>query len=359
MVHHGLWDYDPPAPPNLVTVRHGGRTVDAVAVPTKMGFLFVFDRVTGAPLWPIEERPVPPSDVPGERAAPTQPFPTRPAPFARQGFGEDDVIDFTPELRARALEIVRRYRTGPLYTPPSLQGTIAMPGVIGGSGWGGGAFDPETGTLYVKATNAPALFRLQRVPAPSDTVDADYALDLAQSTLSVSLTRPGDTVALHQPPEALPINKPPYGTLTAIDLATGAHRWQIPLGDTPAVREHPLLKGVPLPPRLGVAGAPGGIVTRGGLVFVTGGGSTLYAIDKADGRTLWEAPLGARGYANPMTYRTRAGRQFVVIATGAGADARLVAFALPAGLPGRGARLGSRDERAARDSRLPSRRGRY
>ncbi|MGZ8378519.1 MAG: alpha/beta fold hydrolase [Gemmatirosa sp.] len=329
LVHHGLWDYDLPAPPNLVTIRPGGTPIDAVAVPTKMGYLFVFDRVTGKPVWPIEERLVPPSDVPGERAARTQPHPTRPAPFATQGFNEADVIDFTPELRARALEILRPYRLGPMYTPPSLEGTVAMPGVIGGSGWGGGAFDPETRTLYVKATNAPALFKLNRVAAPSDTVDADYMLDLGLSTLSVSPGRPGDTLGLHQPTEALPINKPPYGTLTAIDMDTGEHRWQVPLGDTPGVRDHPLLRGVPLPPRLGVAGAPGGIVTRGGLVFITGGGSTLYAIDKADGKTLWQGELGARGYANPMTYRTRTGRQFVVIATGAGAGAKLVAFALP------------------------------
>jgi quinoprotein glucose dehydrogenase len=154
-------------------------------------------------------------------------------------------------------------------------------------------------------------------------------LDLGLSTLSLPEERPRDTLALHQPTEALPINKPPYGTLTAIDLNTGEHRWQVPLGDTPAIRNHPLLRGVPLPPRLGVAGAPGGIVTRGGLVFVTGGGSTLYAIDKTNGRTLWQAELGTRAYANPMTYRTRAGRQFVVVATGAGAGAKLVAFALP------------------------------
>jgi quinoprotein glucose dehydrogenase len=180
----------------------------------------------------------------------------------------------------------------------------------------------------VKATNQPALFKLNRQAAPSDTSDGDYVLDLALSSLSVSPART-DTLGLHQPTEALPINKPPYGTLTAIDLNTGAHRWQIPLGDSPAVRNHPALRGVPLPAQLGVAGAPGAIVTRGGLVFLTGGGSVLYAIDKASGATLWEAELGARGYANPMTYRTRAGRQFVLIATGAGAGAKLVAFALP------------------------------
>jgi quinoprotein glucose dehydrogenase len=141
-VHHGLWDYDLPAPPVLATTRWQGRARDVVVVPGKTGFLYVLDRETGAPVWPIEERPVPPSDVPGERAAPTQPFPTRPAPFARQGITEADLIDFTPALRERALAIFRQYRSGPMFTPPSLQGTITMPGVIGGAGWGSTAFDP-------------------------------------------------------------------------------------------------------------------------------------------------------------------------------------------------------------------------
>lgn len=327
-VHHGLWDYDLPAPPNLITIKKDGRSLDAVAVPTKMGFLYVFDRVTGKPVWPIEERPVPASDVPGERASRTQPFPTRPAPFSKQGFSEADVIDFTPELKARALAILKQYRIGPLFTPPSLAGTVVMPGAIGGSGWGGGAFDPETGTLYVKATNSPALYKLFKPAAPSDTVDVQYMADLGLQ-LNVSPERPKDTLQLHQPPEGLPINKPPYGTLTAIDLNTGDQRWQITLGDSPNVRNNPLLKGVRLPAQLGVAGAPGGMVTRGGLVFITGGGNTLYAIDKTTGKTLWRGELGTRGYANPMTYRTSAGRQFVLIATGSGAGAKLVAFALP------------------------------
>jgi quinoprotein glucose dehydrogenase len=327
-VHHGLWDYDLPAPPNLITIRVGGRDVDAVAVPTKMGFVFVFDRVTGAPLWPIEERAVPASDVPGERAARTQPYPTRPAPFAQQGLGEADVVDFTPAIRALALAELRKYRFGPMYTPPSLQGTVVMPGSIGGSGWGGGAFDPETGMLYVKATNSPVLYTLRKTEARSDTVQAEYMVDLARSTLSVRTDALTDSLGLPRG-GALPLNKPPYGTLTAIDLGTGAHRWQVPVGDNAGVRNHPLLKGLNLPP-LGVAGAPGPIVTRGGLVFLTGGGSTLYAIDKTTGATLWEHPLGRAGYAVPMTYRTSQGRQFVVIATGAGGNAVLMAFALAA-----------------------------
>lgn len=329
-VHHGLWDYDLPAPPNLVTIRPHGEPLDAVVAPTKTGFLFVFDRVTGEPVWPIEEHPVPQSDVPGERTSPTQPFPTLPEPFATQGFTANDVIDFTPELEAQALAVLKHYRVGPMFTPPSLQGTVVMPGAIGGSGWGGGAFDPETGMYYVKATNSPALYKLIQPPS-SDTVNARYMADLHLRLRPTAIEQDvgtADGQRLHVPTDDLPINKPPYGTLTAIDLDTGRRAWQVTLGDTPRIRENPLLKGLKLPP-LGVAGAPGGIVTRGGLVFITGGGATLYAIDKTTGATLWQAPLGGRGYSNPMTYTTSAGRQFVVVATGSGAEATLMAFALP------------------------------
>ena len=184
-VHHGLWDYDLPAPPNVVTIRSGGRSTDAVIVPTKMGFLFAFERTTGRPLWPIEERPVPKSDVPGESAWPTQPFPSLPAPVAQQGFTEQDVVDFTPEIRRAALAELRRYRTGPLFTPPSLQGTVTAPGAIGGVGWGGAAFDPSTNTLYVKATNSPAIWKLVKRAAPSDTNDAEYFADLSASSAAL------------------------------------------------------------------------------------------------------------------------------------------------------------------------------
>jgi len=326
IAHHGLWDYDLPAPPNLLTVTHDGRRVDAVAVPTKQGFLFVFDRVTGKPLWPIEERAVPPSDVPGEEAWPTQPFPSRPAPYARQGFTRDDVIDFTPQLKAAAIAELATYRLGPMYTPPSLEGTATLPGVIGGSGWGGAAVDPETGWIYVKSSNSPALFTIQKRDAPSDTVDAPYMVNLGNSSLSVTL-RDASGAAIGS---SLPIIKPPYGTLTAIDLNTGDGKWTIPLGDSPNVRNHPALRGVPLPAKLGVVGSPGSLVTKGGLLFSTGGGRVLYAIDARSGETLWEYDLGQVAYANPMTYRTRAGTQFIVIATGSGSGAKLVAFALRA-----------------------------
>lgn len=329
VAHHGLWDYDPPAPPNLLTVMHEGRRVDAVALPTKQGFLFVFDRVTGKPLWPVEERPVPTSDIPGEAAWPTQPVPRKPAPYAKQGFTADDVIDFTPQIKAAALAVIAPYRTGPLYTPPSMQGSIAMPGVVGGSGWGGGAVDPETGWIYLKATNSPGLFKLQKRDAKSDTVDAPYVLDLGNSSLAVTIRDSvGGGAVGGGRGGTLPINKPPYGTITAIDLNTGDTKWQVPIGDSPNVRSHPALRAVALPEKLGVAGSPGTLVTKGGLLFSTGGGSVLYAIDSRTGATLWEYNLGQVGYANPMTYRTREGRQVIVIATGSGATAKLVAFAL-------------------------------
>jgi quinoprotein glucose dehydrogenase len=326
VAHHGLWDYDLPAPPNLVTVMHDGKRVDAVAAPTKQGMLFVFDRVTGKPFWPIEERAVPTSDVPGEEAWPTQPFPTKPAPYAKQGFTLDDVIDFTPAVKAAALAEISKYRIGPMYTAPSLGGSVSMPGAIGGSGWGGAAVDPETGWIYLKATNSPALFSLKKHDQPSDTVDAPYMVDLAHSSLGVSFRDGAEGTA--RTGGTLPINKPPYGTLTAIDLNTGDTKWQVPLGDSPEIRAHPALKDAKLPEKLGVAGSPGSLVTKGGLVFSTGGGRVLYAIDARTGKTLWEYDLGQVAYANPMTYRTREGRQYLVIATGAGQTAKLVAFTL-------------------------------
>ena len=327
VAHHGLWDYDLPAPPNLLTVTHEGRRTDIVVAPTKQGFLFAFERTTGRPLWPIEERAVPTSDVPGERAWPTQPFPTRPAPFSVQGFTRDDVMDFTPALRQAALDEIAGRRLGPMYTPPSIEGTVAMPGVIGGAGWGGAAVDPATGWLFVKASNAPALFTLRRLDQPSDTVDTPYLVDLPRSSLGVS--QRDNAEGAERAGGRLPINKPPYGTLTAVDMNSGETKWRVPLGDTPDVRSHPALRGAVLPERLGVSGSPGAMVTGGGLVFVSGGGRVLHAIDTRSGVTLWEHDLGQTAYANPMTYRTRDGRQFIAIATGGGTTSRLVVFSLP------------------------------
>jgi quinoprotein glucose dehydrogenase len=201
-----------------------------------------------------------------------------------------------------------------------------VPGAIGGAGGGSTAYDPASHTLYVKATNSPALYRI-REGVPNDTIGYRWTADLQASGIGVDVD-PDSTRGDHTPPEALPLIKPPYGTMTAIDLDTGRRRWQVTLGDTPSLRSHPLLKGLALPP-LGVAGAPGGTVTAGGVIFATGGGDVLYALDTRDGRVLWQHPLRAgRGYANPVTYRTAAGVQYVVVATGGGNDAELVAFAL-------------------------------
>lgn len=329
VVHHGLWDYDLPAPPVLATITWNGRPRDVVAVPSKTAWVYVLDRVTGRPIWPIPERAVPASDVPGERAAPTQPMPTLPAPFARQTVTAEDLIDFTPELRRRAQAVFGQYRTGPIFTPPSLQGTITMPGSIGGAGWGSTSYDPVSHTLFVKATNSPALYRIQR-GTPNDTIGYEYTADLVNSGLGVTAD-PDSGRADHAPPEQLPLIKPPYGTMTAIDLNTGATRWQVTFGDTPSIRAHPLLRNVTLPP-LGVAGAPGGTVTKGGLLFATGGGTVLYALDTRDGKVLWQAELPAgRGYANPVSYRGANGVQYVVVASGGGENAELVAFALDGG----------------------------
>jgi quinoprotein glucose dehydrogenase len=316
IVHHGLWDYDLPAAPVLASLVVDGRPIDAVVQLTKQGFAFVFDRVSGTPVWPIEERPVPPSDVPGERAWKTQPFPVKPPPFTEQGVSLEDAFDLTPELRDAARAELSKYKLGPLYTPPSLQGTLMRPGVIGGANWGGGAFDPTTGMLYVKSSNTPALLRLgepDRSPANPrrDEVDADL------------INRGGSTSFMN----GLPLLKPPFGHLTAIDLNRGEIAWRVPFGDTPSLRSHPSLKGVSLPAKLGASGAPGAIVTAGGLVFAGGGDVALNALDSMTGETLWRHVLAQRTTATPMTYRIDQ-RQFVVVATGSGDNAELVAFAL-------------------------------
>ena len=318
-VHHGLWDYDLPAAPILVTVSHNGHQMDAVAQLTKTGFVFVFDRVTGKPLWPVEERPVPASDVPGEQAWPTQPFPTKPAPLEAQGVTEDDAFDATPALHAAALEQLRKLRMGPLFTPPSLQGTVQRPGVIGGANWGGGAFDPHTGRLYVKTSNEAHIARLVKPDRSPDNpraaeVDADLVVGGAMNA---------------DFDKGIPLLKPPYAHLTAVDLSTGEFAWRVPFGDMPSLRENPALKGAALPNVLGAPGAPGTIVTAGGLLFVGGGDAALHAVDAATGKDVWTAALPRRSSATPMTYRAKDGRQYVVIAVSGRGDAELVAFALP------------------------------
>jgi glucose dehydrogenase len=318
-VHHGLWDYDFPAPPNLVTIEVGGRRIDAVAQVSKQGFTYVFDRVTGQPVWPIEERPVDTStDVPGEKPWPTQPFPTRPPAFTPQGVTLEDANDLTPEIKALALEHMKKFRVGPIFTPPSLRGTLMRPSNTGGANWGGAAFDPETGLLYVKASNYVYINQVCKNDGNNPRIDVAYRnyctglVDVPESPLG-----------------AIPVTKPPYAELVAINLNQGEIAWRVPFGEgTEALRGHPLLKGLTLPARLGTPGNAGSIVTKGGLVFVGSGEPYLYAFDKATGREVSRVPTGFRVSANPMTYKTRSGRQFVVVATGGGPDAALVGFAL-------------------------------
>ena len=325
LVHHDLWDYDLPAAPILADITVAGRQIRSVVQLTKQAFAFVFDRVTGQPVWPIEERPVPQSNTPGEYTSPTQPFPSRPPPFDRQGIGIDDLIDFTPELRAAALEIVKQYVIGPMFTPPSIKGTgpgdtrgtIQMPGSVGGADWQGGAFDPETGLLYVQSITGP--FVADIIPGdPKET--------------NLRFTR--GTREYPPAPLGLPLVKPPYGRITAIDLNKGEIAWMVPNGDGP--RDHPLLKPLNLPP-LGHPGRSAPLATRtllfvgeGDPIMATparvpksmplsiapgAGGRKFRALDKATGAVLWETELPAGTTGAPMTYMFR-GRQYIVVAIG-------------------------------------------
>ncbi len=300
-VHHGLWDYDNPAAPNLLDITVTGRRVKALAQITKQGFVYTFDRVTGKPVWPIDEKPVPASDVPGEKASPTQPMPSKPAPFEYQGVAVDDLVDFTPEIRSAALKAIEAYRTGPLFTPPSTQGTLIRPGTTGGANWGGAAVDPVTGIIYIPSRNAHSALRLAR----------------PEASLNSNLLYIQSPARLPQMPDGLPLFKPPYSRITAIHMNSGNHVWMVPAGNGDRIRNHARLKGLNLPPLGGDSTFSGPLVTRTLLIYaLTAGGSTggarLVAYDKATGRELASADLPGAAIGTPMTYQI-GGKQFIAI----------------------------------------------
>jgi quinoprotein glucose dehydrogenase len=322
LVHHNIWDYDLPAQPNLVTLLRGGRSVPAVVQVTKMGFTFVFDRVTGKPLFEIEERPVPASEVPGEQAHPTQPFPLKPPPYARQAMSRDELTDVTPESRAFCEKLIDGAVLGSIYTPIGLKPTVLFPGTNGGANWGGASFDPETYTLYVNSMDVGMVFRMVERPEGSD-------LPYRARGAATPNSRFWD-------PNLYPCQKPPWGHLTAIDLNTGEFRWRRVLG----VIDELVDKGIP---PTGTSNLGGSIVTAGGLVFIGATNDSRFrAFDKDTGEELWVTRLPASAHATPMTYLgPKSKRQFVVVAAGGGnkynkiyADT-LVAFALPSPEPAR------------------------
>jgi quinoprotein glucose dehydrogenase len=318
-VHHGLWDWDVPTQPNLLTITVDGKRIDAVAQVTKRGDTFVFDRVTGAPVWPIVERPVPTdTDVPGEKPFPTQPFPTKPPSFVPQGVSLEDANNLTPEVNRLARAQMEKFRIGPMFTPPSLKGTLQRPSQTGGANWGGAAVHPSTGYLIVRGKNDVGVNRVGKNDGSNPLVKVDYSNVFGGG---------GESAVL---PGGLPLVSPPYAVLAAIDLNKGDIAWRVPLGEgSQTVRNHPLLAGVALPDRLGSPGNLGGaMTTQGGLVFAGGGDGYLYAFDVRTGRELWRGRVPHLPSANPMTYRTKSGRQFVVMATGTGDQNALVAFTL-------------------------------
>jgi quinoprotein glucose dehydrogenase len=321
-VHHDVWDYDTAAPPILGDVRVNGSVIKAVMQASKTGFLYVLDRVTGKPVWPIEERPVPPSTVPGEVLSPTQPFPTKPPAFDRQGVTEDDLIDFTPELRQEALEIAKQFILGPMFAPPSLvsdepggtKGTLIAPGVWGSGNWNTGAFDPETGMYYAVSQTEANVYGLIKTDRKATLA---FTLGVLKTPVTGRPERLGPVSVLPYAPtlkSGLPILKPPYGRITALDLTTGEMAWQVPNGEGP--RNHELLKHLNLP-RLGTAGRPAPLLTKT-LLFVgeLGPGPwKFHAYDKKTGQLLTEVELSGPTTGAPMTYEV-GDRQFVVVPVG-------------------------------------------
>ncbi len=318
MIHHGLWDYDTPAAPNLIDITVDGREIKAIAQVTKQGFTYVFDRATGVPVWPIIERPAPQSTIPGERASPTQPFPTKPPTFTTQGLTEDDLIDFTPELRAQALSTLENFTYGPLFTPPSLPGdgnigTILMPGAGGGANWPGAGIDPETGVMFVPSSNGPTVPFMGTMEA-GETNFNYFRLNFRGV--------PG--------PQGLPILKPPYSTITAFDMNRGEILWQVANGDGSArVENHPALEGIDLP-SLGGGGRHPVLVTSTLLIHaqLTSDGPKLIARDKSNGDELAAIVLPGNPSSAPMSFSIE-DRQYIAVSIAAQPAPELVVYALP------------------------------
>src|SRR4249919_1726258 len=376
LVHHGIWDMDIPCAPVLADITVDGKKIKAIAQITKQGWVYVFDRTNGQPVWPIEERPVEKGIVPGEWYAPTQPFVTKPPAFDRQGVSPDDVIDFTPELHEEGLKLLSKYKIGPIFTPPVVSnvdgplGTLILPSVTGGANWQGGALDPETNKLYVYSVTAPsALGLVQPDPAKSDF---GYVLGVARANAAPVQTQTessgparNDAPAAAAPGgrgqapagggrgqapaagrgggggalsvQGLPLIKPPYGRITAIDLNKGDIVWQIAHGETPDnIRNHPALKGLTIP-RTGQTGNAGTLVTKtlviAGEPRVTttpeGRGAMLRAYDKATGKELGAVFMPSQQSGSPMTYMLN-GKQYIVVAVGGpNVPGELVAYRLP------------------------------
>jgi len=326
-IHHGIWDYDIPCAPILADITVNGRAIKAVAQPTKQGFLYVFDRQTGQPVWPIEERPVPQSKVPGEKTSPTQPFPTKPPPFERAGFSLDYLLDFTPALKAEALKIASSYQVGPVYTPPIPAGENGKDGLLyipNGANWPGGSYDPETGILYVFSNTLTRGVKLAANPQRSD--------------MNFVMTGGGGDTGGGLTVQGLPLVKPPWGQITAIDLNKGDIVWQVPHGNTPdSVRDHPALKGVTIP-KTGRIGPIGTLTTKTLLISGESGfstapsgerGATLFAYDKGTGAVAGTVFMPAPQTGTPMTYMLD-GKQYLVVAVGGGNySAEFLAYALP------------------------------
>jgi quinoprotein glucose dehydrogenase len=352
LVHHGIWDMDIPGPPVLADITVNGKAIKAIAQPTKQAWLYVFDRVTGEPVWPIEERPVAKGDVPGEWYSPTEPFVTKPPAFDRQGISEDDLIDFTPELHAEALRIAKNFKLGPLFTPPVLSkwpgplATIFMPGSAGGANWMGGALDPATNYFYVYSITESRTYGL--VPGdPARSSDFRYVQGTARDPNAAPPQGgrggrgggggggDGEGGGGGITVQGLPIIKPPYGRITALDLNKGDLVWQIAHGETPDnIKNHPALKGVTIP-RTGRIGRIGVLVTKTLVIAGEGGfftapngkrGAMLRAYDKATGKEVGAVYMEAPQTGSPMTYLLDGQQYLTVSIGGAGHPAELVVF---------------------------------